>query len=825
MLKITDLKGVMDSLTGYQRINHTAKVNGEETISFTVVPTEQNKHSWSMVDVETKVDFNKQDFYIKEMQERNKGNKYVKQVTAVHSFYWRMIDCVQYKQHSGSMTFFNAMQFVFEETPFSFQVIGTFTAKEFENLGGENCLSLFVNMLDRYNAEFVVRDHIVYLYNRVGTELDVMFRYSQNIKTINKQINTRNLSTVMKGFGGEQNEDGTYPVERTKTAPEEFVNLYGVRHGTPVFDQRYTTIDGMDERLDRDLIYEPEISISIDIVELRAAGYNQVRPRPGDVVWLFYEPMEIMVRVRIVEINTDYEYRNDTFVPVKTIVTLSNIQDKATDIMTRFESTNKTVRDLMAGKGKLPWNVLDDAVLAATRALQSAQTELIFENGIIARSKDNPQDLVLLNSAGIGISQNGGATFNNALTAGGLVAEAVMAGAITQGGPRSVVIAGGYVYTLDGEDVTSALGQYGMEFFSYDGEVVGTIYPSRSLNNPNVKGITMTMDNSAYYSIAYEYEGHRYPSYQTSYEQNYTSVSGPAHAPNEGSALSLLANAAMAGSHLGQGGFGERSTDQAAIQLVQESDKNDITVYYGGHTNRNNSRFSISHNATSDKIGVMMEAKSDGVTFPSYRTKFGTRGSGIEPTGNGISLMVNNNSYIFLHDSGQVEFWMGGSMVHAFAPNGTKQGGSIEIEGERLGMSPVDSPQFLVEYLIQDVVPNKRVYIDKRFLKVVNGKFSIFSSNGAKIIKSQQSFVVESETQTDIRVVGERYDQTGRFWQTLDEWRDTNTVYAPASFDVMEENKQETYQILNAEEGSYYEPAPTGKSAKSRTKNVSKYVQ
>ena len=65
-------------------------------------------------------------------------------------------------------------------------------------------VSLYLKPLDRYKAEFELRGNIVYLHNRIGSELDVMFRYSQQIKTIKKHVSTRNLSTVMRGFGGEQ---------------------------------------------------------------------------------------------------------------------------------------------------------------------------------------------------------------------------------------------------------------------------------------------------------------------------------------------------------------------------------------------------------------------------------------------------------------------------------------------------------------------------------------------------------------------------------------------------------------------------------------------
>ena len=63
-------------------------------------------------------------------------------------------------------------------------------------------------------------------------------------------------------------------------------------------------------------------------------------------------------------------------------------------------------------------------------ALQSAQTELEFENGIIAREKTDPNKIVVFNSAGLGISSDGGQTFRTAMTGAGFVAEEIVGGSI-----------------------------------------------------------------------------------------------------------------------------------------------------------------------------------------------------------------------------------------------------------------------------------------------------------------------------------------------------------------------------------------------------------
>src|SRR5699024_770080 len=76
-----------------------------------------------------------------------------------------------------------------------------------------------------------------------------------------------------------------------------------------------------------------------------------------------------------------------------------------------------------------------------TKALQDAQTELDFtDNGIIATDKKDPNNVVILNSAGVGVSNDGGATFRTAMTGNGLVADVVTSGTLNT---DRVVIYGG----------------------------------------------------------------------------------------------------------------------------------------------------------------------------------------------------------------------------------------------------------------------------------------------------------------------------------------------------------------------------------------------
>ncbi|CRK80298.1 phage tail protein [Neobacillus massiliamazoniensis] len=422
MLIITDIVGNTEALIGYKGLKRFRSVSGEKTLAFLIFPTEQNAHSFDMVQEESIIEFKGETYRIKQMNEKNKGQTFHKEVVAIHTFF-DLIDEHQYDTHNGSMTFDAALQFVFAGTGYTWAVLDTFYAESFENFGNDNRLSLFQKVLKRYGAEFTINGTFLTLKRKIGNATDFQFRYSYNVKTINRSVDTNNLSTYIKGFG-KQNEDGSYVVKSEYTSPN--AAIFGIRHAKPVYDERYTTLEGLNERLVAELIDTPEVSITLDFADLRMVGFPYDVPGEGDDVFLIYEPMNLDLETRIIDITEAFSEFSDY--PVKTDVTLANFRNNMTDQFVEFSRTQKTVTEIIEGNRKLPYRVLDDAVKRATEALQSAQTEVEFNNGFILRSKENPNYLVLVNSAGIGVSLDGGKTFRTAMTAEGFVADLITSG-------------------------------------------------------------------------------------------------------------------------------------------------------------------------------------------------------------------------------------------------------------------------------------------------------------------------------------------------------------------------------------------------------------
>lgn len=422
MLAITDVIGETKHVNGIQSIVRSRKVNGEKAIDLISVPVEGSNYDF--VDTESRFLFQNEPYIIKKISEKNQGRYSIKTAHCVHRFFDDMINSFQYENFTGSQTFAAALTRVFGPTIYDFSIVDSFTAESFDNFGKDNCLSLFQSVLERYGAEFEVIGTRVYLRRQIGNDTGFQLRWKHNIKSIEKQVDTENLATYIRGFGGEPNDAGVYPIQREYDSNME---IFGELHAEAVYDERITTVAGMDARLRQELVDEPQLSITVDIAAIEGNPRNE-----GDRGYIIYEPMKIKVGARAVEINETFNYHERKWKVRQTAVTLSNLRNKLTDVTTRFAQTSKQFDRLMEGREKLPYNVLPEAIRAAAEAINNSLTEVQYPpgQGIVLQDPNNPNIIVRLTSAGIGLSTDGGVTYRTAMTGIGIVADEVVAGVL-----------------------------------------------------------------------------------------------------------------------------------------------------------------------------------------------------------------------------------------------------------------------------------------------------------------------------------------------------------------------------------------------------------
>lgn len=866
-------------------------MNGERIIELDVFPTENNKPYFDLLVEEATITFDDDEYIIKKMSEKSIGKTYWKQITAIHKFYVDLINKQQPTIHNGSITFQNYMNLVFEDTPYTFVAIDFFPAREFENLGNDNRLALLQKGLDRFQAEFELVGNQVRFYKQIGNDTDFQFRYGHNIKAINVDIDTTNLATRIRGTG-----DPELGIEAEYTSPNSAI--YGIIDAPPVNDERFKSEETLLEEMKRRLIDEPEISITVDFVDLRAAGYPYTVPNEGDRVWLIYEPMDdLMIETRILEINETFDSQGKV---IKTEVTLSN--HKKSFANTVFDNVRKQLRQIVNDDGIIRYSALDEAVKIATEALQSAQTELEFNNGIIAREKTDPNRLVVLNSAGLGISKDGGQTFQEAITADGFVLSVGAVGRLSanhiQIGPETLwenpnLALGtdepktkentffGILYPLSITPSDLRIGdKFILEFEAYVfdeelmiGIVNDPLFPDYIAppvtidtfgsytfeiivsNIPDGNNLYLVSEN-AYLVSAFgisnltlkraDYAGETVPEWidnkllidlrlesplptfismnqdgitaYTPYEDSYArldhrglyirngaiEIDGDFGAPvmqgfndistqvkisaaglttyEAGLRTSLLDGSGhhfyWQNNYIGKIGTNHWIDDTSYRGLVFDLENEADYMTWAFKENPSDTAYTtmLAWHKTSAKENKGFTFYDDvtfnyAVTF-SERFDMSDRGY-VRSYTNAVEWGVRGTAYnITQFDSGQVQFHAGNATTaaHAFFPNGTKTGGSIEIDGITYGMSPIDSPQVLIEYIEFDVELSEigtKVYIDKTFLKATEN-FAVFPNNGSIIEKGSDYFIVAGSGVADVRIVGKRVEYNRAFWADME---------------------------------------------------------
>ncbi|PEJ82071.1 prophage endopeptidase tail family protein, partial [Bacillus toyonensis] len=201
VVTVTDIAGNTEILTGFPTITRVRRVNGEKGISFILYPTEENTNSFPLVQEESKIEFDGEVYIVKHLTERTIESKFYKRVECNHEFYVNMLNKQKYAVHNGSMTFRDAVDFVFEGTGYQTAIIDQFYAEDFQEFGKENRLALLKKILERYKAEISVRGNLASFKEKIGEDTDFQFRYNYNIKTFERDIDTKPLATYIRGYG------------------------------------------------------------------------------------------------------------------------------------------------------------------------------------------------------------------------------------------------------------------------------------------------------------------------------------------------------------------------------------------------------------------------------------------------------------------------------------------------------------------------------------------------------------------------------------------------------------------------------------------------
>jgi len=305
-------------------------VNGEKTLDVTARQTERNQDAFALLLNENYVIYGDDEYVIKNLTQSTKGSHTIKTFTAEHRFYEDLISMHIYDTLTGAYSLKQLCDFSLKGTGYSVDIDETDLDKsvEVENFGDDNSSALFQSAIEKFSCEYEINGKVFKIAKELSRHTDNQFRYLMNAQDPQMQIDTTNLCTYIRGFG-KQNDDGSYVTTAEYTSP--LASIYGIRHATPVRDERFTIHDDLLAYIKSQLTDSIPITITLTALQLASLGVQDVRK--GDYCFVTVEPFGIDLELRVTEVD---DYNNPNKSPAYTFGTL---QKKAEDVLAKLTKT------------------------------------------------------------------------------------------------------------------------------------------------------------------------------------------------------------------------------------------------------------------------------------------------------------------------------------------------------------------------------------------------------------------------------------------------------------------------------------------------------
>lgn len=465
---LTDLQGNEHAITAVKTMH--SEVNGDEDIKLKIYKQRNGNldlksisEMWTVTqdDIEYKIT------YIKQI---TNGNGFHLDVRGIPLFYDKLLTSIIHYLYNGSLTALEYFTRVFDGTGYNFVLVNYSYAEQWEGFGkGQTRMELFKKGLDRYGYEFYIVGKTIYLKHQIGNDTNFEYRYKLNASNVSKAVDASALITHIKGFGNFEEGEEDYlkdaKLKREYTSP--LASLLGVYEGKPILNGKIKHADVMDSHLKKAVEDSLEISIEGNLHDVRSI-YAEAVPTIGDRVFLIDERIDLEQEIRIHTLKRTYDV-HDNLIDCEVTFGSQNIRDR---YKSNLNSAAKDFKALMNGNIKLPTWSLEATAREMINKIHAAQSEILFGDfGMQAISKTNPNHILGVNSADLYLSEDGGRTARLAMTAEGIVADAITTGTL-----RAIIVDGVEIYGSNIEGTEIRGGKiYGTEIF---GSTItgGTIY-------------------------------------------------------------------------------------------------------------------------------------------------------------------------------------------------------------------------------------------------------------------------------------------------------------------------------------------------------------
>lgn len=437
MITFTDVEN--NEYQAQCEIEKTDAVNGEKSLSGTIYFGQDVKakiaKGWTL-------SFLDEEYVVVTYTKNDKENTVA--FSAVQAFFYKMSKTGFYEKWNGSHPLSSYLDALFAGTGYTYDNTASVAAFEKQDWGMSDRLSLFNDVIDQVKVEFYVEGKVVHIVPTMGSDLSTVVRKKFNLDTAEIQTDNTSFATYGRGYGAyiKPNDTTSKRLEVEYKSPlyNYYYPKFGAIEAVPIADERYTIADNLLAAVKEKVDKSWAISLTLNLVDLQSVGYKYAMAKPGDYITVIDENLNFSDKVRIIKVTSDYDIRGTR--------TKTEVECGSLSFAEQQKTTQTTLSNVASGKAQIPNEWLTSQVQIATDNLLSARTELKFtDQGIIAIDKLDANKVVIFNSAGVGISTDGGKTFKSAITADGIVAERIFGNLISGVGFKTESKSG-YALTL-----------------------------------------------------------------------------------------------------------------------------------------------------------------------------------------------------------------------------------------------------------------------------------------------------------------------------------------------------------------------------------------
>jgi len=305
------MSGAIEPLTDFSEFKYNESTEGEKSLSFYIHKTENNEPVFDLIVNKEKIEFDDDKYTIDVCDREPIGTTIEKYIEARHEMFDRLKGEFIEEEYTGALRIERCLDIALKGTGLTYEVIGTFTSRDFENFGRAKGLALFQTIINRFGVEYRVHGTHLIIATAIGNVTDAQFRHAHNLKSISEHIDTTDLATFIKGYSY-NDETGELLAYAEYESP--YSHLYKDEHGNKrlihadyVYDNRFRHNSEMLTEIKSRLKDAPEYNLQITYEELKNNGFKLHHYQLGDYVWSIYEPLGLDIQARIISIES-YPY-------------------------------------------------------------------------------------------------------------------------------------------------------------------------------------------------------------------------------------------------------------------------------------------------------------------------------------------------------------------------------------------------------------------------------------------------------------------------------------------------------------------------------------